>query len=202
MKHRYTLLLLAAVLLLGGCVCFAQDAAYDTIAPLRANAFADSVYVGFDHIRTDYALVTPTGNELAETSGVNVEFDMRRKEHIAYIATVRYGMGSPFSEGLATGAAGASYLFHLSRFEPYVHLMGGYSRLASNHPEGGMYLANVNTGAAVIFGGGLDVRVKERWSVRVISLEDIYLPFGQWRSSYWSVGAGAIYHFGSRRAGR
>jgi hypothetical protein len=197
-KQRSIFVLLAAVLF-GGCVCFAQrDAAYDTVAPLRANAFTDQVYVGLDHIRTDYALVTASGNQVATTNGVNVEFDRRRREHIAYIASVRYGQGGPFNQTLITGTAGGSYLFHFKRYEPYLHALGGYTRLQSNHAAGGMYLLNVNTGLTMVFGGGLDVKLNERWGVRPISLEDVYLPFGSGRSTYWSVGAGVLYHLGRR----
>jgi hypothetical protein len=196
-RNRSTLILLAAILF-GGCACFAQQAV-DTVAPLRANRFTDQVYVGFDHIRTDYALATPDGDDLATTNGVNVEYDMRRKEHVAYIATVRYGEGTPFNQSLITGAAGASYLLHYSRYEPYLHAMGGYTRLASQHAAGGMYLSNVNSGFMMLFGAGLDVKVTERWGVRAISLEDMYLPFGSARSTYWSVGAGVLYHFGRAR---
>ena len=160
-------------------------------------SFTDQVYVGFDHTRTDYALATPDGNELATTNGVDVEYDMRRKEHLAYIATVRYGKGTPFDQSLITGAAGASYLLHYRRYEPYVHAMGGYTRLASQHAAGGMYLSNVNSGFMMLFGAGLDVKVSERWGVRAISLEDLYLPFGSARSTYWSVGSGVLYHFGT-----
>jgi hypothetical protein len=59
-----------------------------------------------------------------------------------------------------------------------------------------MYLSNVNSGFMMLFGAGLDVKVTERWGVRAISLEDMYLPFGSARSTYWSVGAGVLYHFG------
>ena len=87
MKSRSLFLLLAAVLL-AGCVCLGQqrDAPYDTVAPIRTNYFTDQVYVGFDHVRTDYALVTADGNEVATTNGVNVEVDMRHREHITPIS--------------------------------------------------------------------------------------------------------------------
>jgi len=156
------------------------------------------VYVGFDHTRTDYALATPDGNDLATTNGVNVEYDMRRKEHLAYVGTVRYGIGTPFNESLITGAAGASYLFHIARYEPYMHAMGGYTRLASQHAAGGMYLSDVNSGFMMLFGAGIDVKLNERWGVRALSMEDLYLPFGSARSTYWSVGAGVLYNL--RRA--
>ena len=202
MKSRSLFLLLAAVLL-GGCVCLGQqrDAPYDTVAPIRTNYFTDQVYVGFDHVRTDYALVTADGNEVATTNGVNVEVDMRHREHIAYIASFRYGQGGPFSQNLFTGTAGASYLFHFRRYEPFAHVMGGYTRLQSDHPAGGMYLSNVNNGVTVVAGGGLDVKINERWGVRAISLDDVYLPFGSARSTYWSVGAGLLFHFGQRHGG-
>ena len=197
MRNRFIFILLASVLF-GGCACFAQQA-FDTVAPLRANRFTDQVYVGFDHTRTDYALATLGGNDLATTNGLDVEYDMRRKEHLAYIATVRYGEGTPFNQSVITGASGASYLFHFTRCEPYMHAMGGYTRLASQHAAGGMYLSNVNTGFMMLFGAGLDVKVSERWGVRTISLEDLYLPFGSSRSTYWSVGTGVLYHFGQAR---
>ena len=106
---------------------------------------------------------------------------------------------TPFDQSLITGAAGASYLLHYRRYEPYVHAMGGYTRLASQHAAGGMYLSNVNSGFMMLFGAGLDVKVSERWGVRAISLEDLYLPFGSARSTYWSVGSGVLYHFGRAR---
>lgn len=196
MRNRPKMILLAAVLF-GSCVCVAQQAS-DAVAPVRANQFSDLVYVGFDHTRTDYALATPDGNDLATTNGVNVEYDMRRKEHLAYVGTVRYGIGTPFNESLITGAAGASYLFHIARYEPYMHAMGGYTRLASQHAAGGMYLSDVNSGFMMLFGAGIDVKLNERWGVRALSMEDLYLPFGSARSTYWSVGAGVLYNL--RRA--
>jgi hypothetical protein len=196
-RNRSTLILLAA-LLFSSCACLAQRT-IDTVAPLRANQFTDQVYVGFDHTRTDYALATSDGNNVATTNGVNVEYDMRRREHLAYIATVRYDKGTPFGQSLITSAAGASYLLHYKRYEPYMHAMGGYTRLASQHPAGGMYLSNVNSGFMMLFGAGFDVKVSERWGVRAISVEDLYLPFGSARSTYWSVGTGVLYHFGRAR---
>ena len=190
--------ILLTALLSTGCACFAQQA-IDTVAPLRANRFNDQVYVGFDHTRTDYALATQDGNEIATSNGVNVEYDMRRREHLANIATVRYDKGTPFDQSLISGAAGASYLLHYKRYEPYVHAMGGYVRLASRHAAGGMYLSNVNNGFMMLFGAGLDVQVTERWGVRAISMENLYLPFGSARSTYWSVGTGVLYHFGRAR---
>ena len=197
MRNR-SIFVLLATLLSAGSACFAQQT-IDTVAPLRANQFTDQMYVGFDHTRTDYALATSHGNELATTNGVDVEYDMRRKEHLAYIATVRYCYGKPFNQSLITGAVGASYLLHFRRYEPYVHGMGGYTRLASHHAAGGMYLSNVNSGFVMLFGAGLDVKVSERWGVRAISLEDMYLPFGSARSTYWSVGTGVLYRFGRAR---
>jgi hypothetical protein len=47
-----------------------------------------------------------------------------------------------------------------------MHAMGGYTRLASQHAAGGMYLSNVNSGFMMLFGAGLDVKVSERWGVR------------------------------------
>jgi hypothetical protein len=196
-KNRSIGILLAA-LLSAGSACFAQPA-IDTVAPLRANRFNDQVYVGFDHTRTDYALARSGGNDVATTNGLDIEYDMRRREHLAYIATVRYDKGTPFDQSLITSAAGASYLLHYRRFEPYMHAMGGYSRLPSQHAAGGMYLSNVNSGVMMLFGAGLDVKVSERWGVRAISLEDMYLPFGSARSTYWSVGSGVLYHFGRAR---
>ena len=191
MRNRSIGILLAAVLF-ASCACLAQRT-IDTVAPLRANQCTDQVYVGFDHTRTDYALATSDG-KLATTNGVDVEYDMRRKEHLAYIATVRYGIGTPFDQSLITGAAGVSYLLHYRSYEPYVHAMGGYTRLASQHAAGGMYLSNVNSGFMMLFGAGLDVKVSERCGVRAISLEDLYLPFGSARSTYWSVGSGVLYN--------
>jgi hypothetical protein len=51
----------------------------------------------------------------------------------------------------------------------------------------------------MLFGAGLDVKLSERWGMRAISLEDLYLPFGSARSTYWSVGSGVLYHFGRAR---
>jgi hypothetical protein len=50
----------------------------------------------------------------------------------------------------------------------------------------------------MVGGAGLDVKLSDRWGVRAISLEDVFLPFGSGRSTYWSVGAGVLYHFGRR----
>jgi len=184
------MVLLAAVFL-SGSICLAQS---EAVAPLRANEFTDRLYLGFDHTRTDYALATPNGDELATTNGVDAEYDWRSKEHLAYIGTVRYGKGNPFNQSLITSAVGASYLFHFSRYEPFAHAMGGYTRLASQHAAGGMYLSNVNSGFLMLFGAGLDVKLNDRWGMRALTLEDLYLPFGSARSTYWSVGSGVLYN--------
>jgi len=118
-KTRSLMVLLAAVFL-SGSICLAQS---EAVAPLRANEFSDRLYIGFDHTRTDYALATPNGDELATTNGVDVEYDWRSREHLAYIGTVRYGKGNPFNQSLITNAVGASYLFHFSRYEPFAHAM-------------------------------------------------------------------------------
>ena len=192
MKTRTLMVLLTAVFL-SGSACLAQRAS-EAVAPLRANEFTDRLYLGFDHTRTDYALATPNGDELATTNGVDAEYDWRSKEHLAYIGTLRYGVGNPFHQSLITGAAGASYLFHCSRYEPYAHAMVGYTRLASQHAAGGMYLSNVNSGFLMLFGAGLDVKLNDRWGLRALTLEDLYLPFGSARSTYWSVGSGVLYN--------
>jgi hypothetical protein len=61
-----------------------------------------------------------------------------------------------------------------------------------------MYLSDVNSGFMMLFGAGIDVKLNERWGVRALSMEDLYLPFGSARSTYWSVGAGVLYNL--RRA--
>jgi hypothetical protein len=50
----------------------------------------------------------------------------------------------------------------------------------------------------MLFGAGLDVKLNDRWGVRALTLEDLYLPFGSARSTYWSVGSGVLYNL--RRA--
>ena len=148
----------------------------------------------FRMVRVPESLATPNGDELATTNGVDAEYDWRSKEHLAYIGTVRYGKGNPFDQSLITGAAGASYLLHFSRYEPFAHAMGGYTRLASQHAAGGMYRSNVNSGFLMLFGAGLDVKLNDRWGLRALTLEDLYLPFGSARSTYWSVGSGVLYN--------
>ncbi len=79
-------------------------------------------------------------------------------------------------------------VLHLWRAQPYVKALGGFSNMNFG---GGSGTGRFTT---LAFGGGIDLRVTRRWSVRAVDFEYQYWP--TFLNSYltpYGVSAGASY---------
>jgi len=195
-----TIALLALLPILSGIPAAAQHSA--PIEPLRLPGLDNQLYVGAERTAYDYGLRTAITSPIARarTYGINLQYGYRKMDHLSFIGTVRYGQGALLAQNLTTTAAGVGYVVFFRRYEPFLQLMGGYSRLRSNHAAGNIFLKDTPiTGFTTLFGGGLDVTLSPHWGIRPLYLENQYLPFGSKRSVYWNAGAGLLFRFNTSR---
>ena len=159
----------------------------------------NQVYVGFEHTRYDYELVTPQGNQVLTTSGVNVQYNYRSHSPVVLTGTIRYGLGPVEGQSMTTIGAGFGFMGTIWRAEPFAQVLGGIARLSSTD---NIYLSNSATSSfTTMLGAGFDIPITERLSIRPIYIENQFLSFGERRSIYLNVGAGVLYRFPSKLAG-
>jgi hypothetical protein len=204
---RWNLVLLTVLFLC--CSAFAEKKpGTGAIEPLRVPFLDNQMYVGYQYTKLDYALrsspFAPSATDLT-TNGLNIEYAYRKKDHLTLLGTARYGYGNLMNQRLLTVGAGAGYVLFWRRYEPFVQLMAGYSRLNSSHNAGNTYLYEHGRGGfTTLVGAGMDVSLSQRWGVRPIYVESQYLPFGmtdnKGSSVYWNAGAGILFRFGHSRS--
>jgi hypothetical protein len=170
------------------------------IEPLHIPGRDPQLYIGFLQTRYDYSLRTPAAAASASrltNNGGSLEYEFRQWGKFSLLTTFRYGSGGPLQQSLSTAAVGGRYGFTFKHFEPFAQLLGGYSRLTSNHAAGNMFLGSgVNNSFTTLLGSGVDVTVSRHWGIRPFYIENQYLPMvGRQRSLYWSVGAGVLFRF-------
>jgi hypothetical protein len=87
---------------------------------------------------------------------------------------------------------GPRLTLHDGRISPFVHVMFGVSRLRAN--SGGPVLTrNAFTIAA---GGGVDLRISHRWSVRVVQFDYVRQSFFNEAPDGGRLSAGVVFRFG------
>jgi hypothetical protein len=159
----------------------------------------NQVYVGFEHTRYDYELLTPQGNNVLTTSGVNVQYNYRSRNYVVLTGTMRYGSGPVEGQSMTTIGAGVGLVGSIWRAEPFAQVIGGMARLSSTD---NIYQSNsAMSSFTTILGAGVDFPITERWSIRPIYIENQFLSFGERRSIYLNVGAGVLYRFPSKFPG-
>jgi opacity protein-like surface antigen len=192
-------------------------AALPAVAQVAPSAYSDAMpdQITFTYIHTfeDYSLQTQDGLDNSRLNGVGVEYDYRRYYPIELVASVRDSSGQPLAQHLFTAVAGVGYVRSLAgamdgrlnetedhwyeRWSPFVALQGGLARTSSRDE---MYLyTKPQTGFAFALSAGADYQLRHHWSLRPITFEDEYLPFGvQGQSStYWNIetGIGYVFHW-------
>jgi hypothetical protein len=159
----------------------------------------NQLYVGFEHTRYDYELVTPQGNQVLTTSGVNLQYNYRSRNYVLLTGTMRYGSGPVEGQSMTTIGAGFGLVGNIWRAEPFAQVLGGIARLSSTD---NIYLSTSATSSfTTMLGAGVDIPISERWSIRPIYIENQFLSFGEQRSIYLNVGAGVLYRFPSKFPG-
>jgi hypothetical protein len=159
----------------------------------------NQVYVGFEHTRYDYALLTSQGNKVLTTSGVNVQYNYRSRNYVVFTGTMRYGSGPVAGQSMTTIGAGFGLVGNIWRGEPFAQVLGGIARLSSTD---NIYQSTSGISSyTTLLGAGIDFPISERWSVRPIYIENQFLSFGARGSIYLNVGAGILYRFPSKLPG-
>jgi hypothetical protein len=159
----------------------------------------NQLYVGFEHTRYDYELLTPQGNQILTTSGVNIQYNYRSRSHLVFTGTMRYGSGPLAGQSMTTLGVGAGLVGSIGRAEPFAQVMGGIARLSSTDHI--YQLISATSTFTTMLGAGVDIPISEHWSVRPIYIENQFLGFGERRSIYLNLGAGVIYRFSSNVLG-
>ena len=159
----------------------------------------NQLYVGFEHTHYDYELLTPQGNKVLTTSGVNVQYNYRSRNYVVLTGTMRYGSGPVEGQSMTTIGAGVGLVGSIWRAEPFAQVLGGMARLSSTD---NIYQSNsAMSSFTTMLGAGVDFPITERWSIRPIYIENQFLSFGERRSIYLNVGAGVLYRFPSKFPG-
>jgi hypothetical protein len=159
----------------------------------------NQLYVGFERTRYDYELLTPQGNQVLTTSGVNIQYNYRSRSYLVLTGTMRYGSGPVEGQSMTTIGVGAGVVGDIWRAEPFAQVLTGIARLSSTD---NIYLSNSATSSfTTILGAGVDIPVTEHWGIRPVYIENQFLSFGERRSIYLNMGAGVVYRFHSKLAG-
>ncbi|HEY6375656.1 MAG TPA: hypothetical protein VIX90_09045 [Edaphobacter sp.] len=159
----------------------------------------NQMYVGFEHTRYDYELLTSQGNQVLTTSGVNIQYNYRSRSHVVLTGTMRYGSGPLEGQSMTTIGVGAGLVGNIWRAEPFAQVLGGIARLSSTD---NIYLSNSATSSfTTMLGAGVDIPVTGHWGIRPIYIENQFLSFGERRSIYLNLGAGILYRFHSKLDG-
>jgi hypothetical protein len=172
------------------------------IEPLQLPGRDNQLYFGFLQTRYDYSLRTSSTVPAFRltNNGGSLEYEFHQWSHFSLLSAFRYSSGGPLQQSLTTAGAAVRYSLGFKRFAPFGQLLGGYSRLTSNHAAGDMFLSNgaINS-FTTLLGVGLDVNLNQHWGIRPFYIENQYLPsVGPQHSLYWSFGAGVVYRFHRR----
>ena len=93
--------------------------------------------------------------------------------------------------------AGLGYSRVFNKVVPFGRLLAGEARTSSNQY---MYsIRGSKTGLAMGLSAGVNYELAHHIGIRVIQLQNQYLPFGSLGSVYWSIGSGINYQLGTAR---
>ena len=190
-----------STMVVGGIALLACIPAIGQSIPRAATISGEDnqVYVGFEHTHYDYELLTPQGNQVLTTSGVNIQYNYRSRSHVVLTGTMRYGSGPVEGQSMTTIGVGAGLVGDIWRAEPFAQVLGGIARLSSTD---NIYLSSSATSSfTTMLGVGVDIPVTGHWSIRPNYIENQFLSFGERRSIYLNLGAGVIYRFHSKLSG-
>jgi hypothetical protein len=87
---------------------------------------------------------------------------------------------------------GPRLTLHDGRISPFVHVLLGVSRLTSDS-GGPVFTANAFSWSG---GGGVDLRVTRRWSVRIFQIDYLSRQFFGESTDGGRISGGVVYHFG------
>lgn len=162
------------------------------------NYSPDQLTILYQRTLDDYSLLEPNGAQSRVTlNGATVEYAWTRFYPLEIVGRASYATGQPLGQHLMSFTGGAGYTHQVfSRYFPFARATAGIAHTSSSDQQ---YLYNPGkSGFAIDVAGGLDINLTERWGIRVIEVQNQYLPFGIGNegSVYWSLGSGVTYHFG------
>jgi hypothetical protein len=159
----------------------------------------NQVYIGFEHTHYDYELLTPQGNKVLTTSGVNLQYNYRSRNYLVLTGTMRYGSGPVEGQSMTTIGAGFGLVGNIWRAEPFAQVLGGMARLSATDTIYGS--TSASSSFTTLLGAGVDISITHHLGIRPIYIENQFLSFGSKGSIYLNLGAGILYRFPSKLDG-
>ena len=142
----------------------------------------------------DYSLRV-SANQLQRTrlNGGAIEYALRHFYPWEIVGAAEYAQGQPLSQHLVTVQGGLGYCRGFRQWIPFGRILLGMARTSS--PQDMYLYPSAKTGFALGTSVGTDYQLSRHFGVRVIQIQNQYLPFGSRGSVYWSVASGINYRF-------
>lgn len=84
------------------------------------------------------------------------------------------------------------------RTAPFAHMLFGGTRANDTFSAMILLPARANTSFTMIIGGGMDVRINDRFSIRAGQLDWVLTKFRNSRQSDYRFSTGVVFHFGKK----
>ncbi len=181
-KSQLACLLLAFVSLPGSCLAQARkQLTYDW----QPSQFSATYQWTLD----DYSLrVSSTQLQKTRLNGAAGEYAFRSFYPWEIIGAIQYSQGQPLAQHLMAAQAGLGYCRGYKHWIPFGRVLAGMARTSSTKD---MYLyPRARSGFALGMSVGSDYQLTPRFGIRVIQVQNQYLPFGSNGSVYWSLSSG------------
>ena len=166
----------------------------------QASAPQFEVAGGYSYIRANAANNGGGFNLNGGSASVAYNFS----DHFSAVADVGgyhfSGLPAGLDSTMYTYLFGPRYTFHkINRFSPFVHVLLGVGRV--NASSGG--ISGGENGFAMAMGGGLDLPLERRISIRLIQAEYLFTRFDRVTGAAATqndarISAGVVFRFGSR----
>jgi len=140
--------------------------------------------------------------------GFTGEFNQNITKHIGLVTSLSGTYGkSPYVSAITGRTLGASasrydlmfgprYNFRLGTFNPFAEALFGFEHMRVTFSEAVANARDADTAFAMAFGGGLDVRLNDRFDVRAIQADYVPTFFNGKSQANYRVGAGVKVKFG------
>lgn len=161
------------------------------LAPLRAGEGSPVQVFGGYSVET---LRAPDGG-CSRYNGWNASVARRLFWNVSVVADFAGHYGREYEvvdNHVHTFLVGPRLTLHTGRIAPFIHVLFGMSRLSSN--AGGPVLS-VNAFALGV-GGGIDLGITRRWSVRLFQTEYLRRQFFGEPAGGGRISGGVVFHFG------
>lgn len=183
---------------------FASSSFAQTADEYRKNEF----FAGYSYHSADINTLTIDPHRTSQ-HGVNLEYTRNFSPRLGFTADIsaHFKRDSQQLSGGATFESKRDQYYVLgglryaarneSRVTPFAHALVGVSLFrgftASRTPASNVFTIDEATSLALAFGGGLDVRVSDRFAVRIIQADYIPTFFGSGRQDNFRLSVGVVF---------